>query len=348
MIKKKGYCNKIMNRKGILALNTHGDLTYCTASEENRGKGRCNHLFHKRNDESEQDFLNRISKFNFININDLDGVNSINAPSSIGGAQTKWWNKNNTILYKQDVDDPSRGLVQWNGLSEDLISKFMNELNVYNFAKYETVYINGKIGCSSENFIKKDEHLIEFSEILKDEDMEYLTNIDNENFDDKFRYLCNKIKDKTNNQYDPSDDLIKLIKLDIITMNADRHYGNIALIYNKKDNKFKFSTIYDNGQCLLSENIYKDIDAYGENKFNLPGLSMFGMFPMKKYIKFALKHSNKNNNITIDLDKAEDFIDNYKNNYYNEDKVEKVKWLLWDNIDLYNELGLINNEGEND
>ena len=87
-------------------------------------------------------------------------------------------------------------------------------------------------------------------------------------------------------------------------MNADRHYGNIGLIYNKENDSFKFSTIYDNGQCLLSENIYNNTEAYGYEKFNLPGLSMFGMFPMKNYIKFALKHSNKNNNIEIDLDKS--------------------------------------------
>lgn len=30
-----------------LALNSEGLLTYCTASEENIGKGRCNHIAHQ-------------------------------------------------------------------------------------------------------------------------------------------------------------------------------------------------------------------------------------------------------------------------------------------------------------
>lgn len=32
----------------VLALTKDGKLTYCTASEENRGKGHCNHLNHQK------------------------------------------------------------------------------------------------------------------------------------------------------------------------------------------------------------------------------------------------------------------------------------------------------------
>lgn len=47
--------------KKVLALNTDGNLTYCSAPEEMRGKGRCNHVDHQGKDESSEDFLNRIS-----------------------------------------------------------------------------------------------------------------------------------------------------------------------------------------------------------------------------------------------------------------------------------------------
>ena len=46
----------------VLALNTDGQLTYCTAPEELRGKGRCNHIFHQNNGESKEDFLKRVSE----------------------------------------------------------------------------------------------------------------------------------------------------------------------------------------------------------------------------------------------------------------------------------------------
>lgn len=45
-----------------LALTKDGQLTYCTSSEENIGKGRCNHIVHQNIGESNEDFLNRTSE----------------------------------------------------------------------------------------------------------------------------------------------------------------------------------------------------------------------------------------------------------------------------------------------
>lgn len=46
----------------VLALNTEGQLTYCTAPEELRGKGRCNHLFHQNKNQSKDDFMQMLSE----------------------------------------------------------------------------------------------------------------------------------------------------------------------------------------------------------------------------------------------------------------------------------------------
>lgn len=48
-------------RKGVLALTVDGEPTMCYASEENRGKGRCNHVGHARPGETVQDFFNRVA-----------------------------------------------------------------------------------------------------------------------------------------------------------------------------------------------------------------------------------------------------------------------------------------------
>ena len=45
----------------VLALNTNGDITWCVASEENRGKGRCNHIAHQNKGESTNDFIKRVN-----------------------------------------------------------------------------------------------------------------------------------------------------------------------------------------------------------------------------------------------------------------------------------------------
>ena len=47
--------------KKVLALNEKGELTYCTAPPELRGKGRCNHVGHQEDNENVQEFIARIS-----------------------------------------------------------------------------------------------------------------------------------------------------------------------------------------------------------------------------------------------------------------------------------------------
>ena len=47
-----------MNR--VLALNTDGDITYCTCPPELRGTGRCNHIAHQNEGETPEDFIRRI------------------------------------------------------------------------------------------------------------------------------------------------------------------------------------------------------------------------------------------------------------------------------------------------
>lgn len=45
----------------VLALTTTGELTYCSAPPELRGKGRCNHIAHQEPGEKEVSFLERIN-----------------------------------------------------------------------------------------------------------------------------------------------------------------------------------------------------------------------------------------------------------------------------------------------
>lgn len=58
----------------MLALNSQGDLTFCTVSVENRGKGRCNHIEHQNDGESIEKFVDRIS----TKQKELSDKNSVN------------------------------------------------------------------------------------------------------------------------------------------------------------------------------------------------------------------------------------------------------------------------------
>lgn len=46
--------------KKVLALNTDGQLTYCTAPEELRGRGRCNHVEHQGDNQTMEQFLEQV------------------------------------------------------------------------------------------------------------------------------------------------------------------------------------------------------------------------------------------------------------------------------------------------
>lgn len=41
------------------------------------------------------------------------------------------------------------------------------------------------------------------------------------------------------------------------------------------------------------------------------------------------------------MEALEGKIENYSNPYYDENVVERVKWLLWDNVEFYHELEVI-------
>ena len=68
-----------------LALTKEGTLTYCVAKDENIGKGRCNHIAHKRDEESVEEFVIRAEKdlnnsirvLDLKNLIDVDGLNTI-------------------------------------------------------------------------------------------------------------------------------------------------------------------------------------------------------------------------------------------------------------------------------
>lgn len=46
--------------KAVLAVTIDGRVSYCTCAPDQRGKGRCNHVFHQEEGESESDFMARI------------------------------------------------------------------------------------------------------------------------------------------------------------------------------------------------------------------------------------------------------------------------------------------------
>lgn len=93
-----------------LALTKEGTLTFCSASEENIGKGRCNHIEHQKQNEKIQDFINRI---NDKILNEKEKLEVIKNNPSLFLAKKLWdqnvyigmkmENRNMTFLQTQQI-----------------------------------------------------------------------------------------------------------------------------------------------------------------------------------------------------------------------------------------------------
>lgn len=74
-----------------LALTKDGRMTWCTADEENIGKGRCNHVAHQKVGETQEEFMERANK---LLSNDSNGGKNMKAN------QNKIYSNESEILNK--------------------------------------------------------------------------------------------------------------------------------------------------------------------------------------------------------------------------------------------------------
>lgn len=99
----------IKNNSRVLAITKDGVMSYCTANEENRGKGRCNHIAHQVYGTTEAEFNEEANKI----IKELRSVNEDDRIKSV------------TILeqvpdfYLKDHSDDVRGTALMRKIAED-------------------------------------------------------------------------------------------------------------------------------------------------------------------------------------------------------------------------------------
>lgn len=316
-----------------LALNTKGDLTYCTSNDENIGKGRCNHILHQNNNESVEEFMERATKESFriankicVKIDDKTCIDSL----KIDGIQTKYYQNNKFIKEDLDIEEKK----QRNALSEEIVSLLLDFTDIEHAEYksqamfYEDCKDSGKIVAVSPNFLKEDESLVSLENLLTKEQMYQITIGESNDYSPQFKLLKHYIYNKTG--LDIHSYLLKTISLDLLTLNGDRHLGNIALKHNSTTNKWSFAPLFDNGDSLFSDISYDDkIDSfnfwdYGEES----SPSTFGVGPLDDYFDLLSNELKAKDAIRIDYDKFLDAITKYKNNLYDEKYVNRSKDIL--------------------
>ena len=160
------------------------------------------------------------------------------------GTQQKYffdnkWYKQNRIGYED--------------LAEVLSTRVLMCSNIENYVPYKKCIINGKKGCLSENFLKRDEA---YSSLQRLYDIYYnreLTDVVQGigNIEDKIQYVLEFVEKAT--KLDIKEYLGKMFTFDMLILNTDRHFNNIGLIINSVTKQYRTAPIFDNGNALLSD-----------------------------------------------------------------------------------------------
>lgn len=165
--------------------------------------------------------------------------------SYLRGNQNKWQEGNR--FYKAD-------LMGYESISEVLVDELclctpdINCLHYY--LEYKIRNTNPVYCCYSENFLAKEEQEYTLLDILKSVGKEsYLDNLEG---DALLYFLLEEIKRVTNySEFEILEYIGKILYLDSIILNEDRHLNNISFIRN--GNSWRFAPVFDNGLSLLSD-----------------------------------------------------------------------------------------------
>lgn len=166
------------------------------------------------------------------------------------GNQLKW--RAGEYWYKADYTG-------YEGLSEIISSRMMehSELDPDEFVVYEAERIQYKNtifnGCKSRQFLKKNQQLITLERLYSNFYGEslYRTIYKLAEPAARFEYIVNQIERITGiNRFDVY--LNKVITIDALTLNEDRHLHNIAVILNG-DDAYELCPIFDQGAGFLSD-----------------------------------------------------------------------------------------------
>ena len=188
---------------------------------------------------------------NEIRVFHLSRTERFGVSSSSNGNQIKW--KHGNIFIKQN-------LLGYEDVAEVLVSHFLSftDLKECEYVKYYSciIYEDEKLignGCYSYDYIK-DYTEVSVSSILDSHMLSHGVSYD------ELRWFLLDIVG-----FDVKNYLDKILSIDSITRNDDRHFKNISFLY--KDGKYICSPIFDNGSSCLSDTVSYPMNIPIEDNF---------------------------------------------------------------------------------
>lgn len=173
-----------------------------------------------------------------------------NSNSSYLGAQKKWVTNSHT-WFKED-------LIGGEAVAETLVSMFLSScLNITEFEAGFVAYgvsTEGSNLCYSYSFLKEGESFIPLYDViraLKPKEQEFM------DFEGKLKYINSVYEGVLG--YSCKRWLLKVLTLDVMFRNTDRHLSNLGFIADRQGN-LRIAPIFDNGLALgVSEGAYYDL-----------------------------------------------------------------------------------------
>jgi hypothetical protein len=187
---------------------------------------------------------------------------ALKADSSMGSL-LKWHIVNNkeNLFIKTSTFNSYNNIWLYESYSELIASRLFREMGVDNATLYYPCIINldngiKTFGCYSHSFLKDNEKYISLAHLHKNR---VISNYMMQGYDGYKQCIV-----ETNNilKIDYKDELDKILELDYITMNTDRHTGNLGFIVNMSTGKIRIANIFDNGNSLFS---FKDVSQLEHN-----------------------------------------------------------------------------------
>jgi len=155
----------------------------------------------------------------------------------------------NGYWYKQNCNG-------YEGKSEYLCSLILKNSNINDFVEYEECFINGKAGCRSKQFTHAGEQVITFHKLYSMTRGGELANriALYSQVSDRIQFVLDFVYQVTGT--DCTQYLNDILYFDMLTLDVDRHFSNLALI--KSNSAWKTAPLFDFGASFFSlQHVFK-------------------------------------------------------------------------------------------
>jgi len=165
------------------------------------------------------------------------------------GNQPKWFRDG--FWYKQDY-------MGYEAMAEVISSRLLELSSVDEYVEYSPILITAdgftRAGCMSNNILRDGESIIPINKLHRLYCGKSLAQAVSEekSLEDRIKYTVDFVS-RVTELSDFGRYLTSLLEFDAVIMNEDRHFNNIAVIYNMKEDKYRYCPIFDNGLSFLSD-----------------------------------------------------------------------------------------------